>query len=155
MSWKDCLPRPRSGERLDPTKTQLRLMEAENKRYPVDRLVEVPRDEWPVRHHPKLARVLRCRDFLVQVFAEPGDVLRLSIQRCAFDRASGRWKDGITWDDLQHLKTLAGYGERVAVELYPPDRDMVNVANLRHLWILPTAPDFMWRRAAQAGSVTE
>lgn len=147
MRWKDCLPRPPMGQRLNPSRAELRFMEAENKRFPVNRLVEIPRDEWPVRDHPKLARVLRCRDFLVQVFAEPGDVLRLSIQRCAFDRTSGRWVDGITWDDLQHLKTLAGYGERTALEVFPPDADMVNVANLRHLWIVPEAPAFMWRRA--------
>lgn len=146
MRWKDCLPRPRSGERLNLKKEDLRFMDRENKRYPVDRLVEVPREEWPARPPDKLIRALRCRDFLVQVFAEPDDVLRLSIQRCAFDRATGRWQDGITWDDLQHLKTLAGYGDAVAVELYPPDDDMVNVANLRHLWIVPEAPAFMWRR---------
>lgn len=147
MSWKNCLPKPKAGERLNPSREQLRFMDRENKTFPVDRLVEIPRNEWPVKQHAKLSRVLRCRDFLVQVFAEPNDVLRLSIQRCAFDRTSGRWKDGITWDDLQHLKTLAGYGDRVGLEIYPPDRDMVNVANLRHLWIVPSAPEFMWRRA--------
>lgn len=147
MKWKDCLPRPRGGERLDPSRAELRAMEAENKRFPVDRLVEIPREEWPLRQPAKLIRVLRSRDFLVQVFAEPGDVLRLSIQRCAFDRTSGRWADGITWDDLQHLKTLAGYGDRVGLEIYPPDFDMVNVANLLHLWLVPDAPAFMWRRA--------
>ncbi|HEY8604710.1 DUF7694 domain-containing protein [Tsuneonella suprasediminis] len=147
MKWKDCLPKPKGGERMNPSRDELRFMDRENKKFPVDRLVEIPREEWPIRQPAKLIRVLRSRDFLVQVFAEPNDVLRLSIQRCAFDRKSGRWVDGIAWDDLQHLKTLAGYGERTAVELYPPDGDMVNVANLRHLWLVRDAPDFMWRRS--------
>lgn len=147
MNWKHCLPKPKTGERLNPSREELRFMDRENKTFPVDRLVEIPRAEWPIKQHAKLVRVLRNRDFLVQVFAEPNDVLRLSIQRCAFDRTSGRWKDGITWDDLQHLKTLSGYGDRTAVELYPPDSDMVNVANLRHLWLLPEPPQFMWTRA--------
>lgn len=146
MKWRDCLPKPVTSERLDPSREQLRAMERENKRYPVDRLVEIPREEWPMCS-PKMIRALRSRDFLVQVFAEANDVIRLSIQRCAFDRAAGRWADGITWDDLQHLKTLAGYGEQPAVELFPPDQAVVNVANLRHLWIVPDAPEFMWKRA--------
>ncbi len=150
MKWKDCLPRPRSTERLDITRQQLAQLREENKRFPVDRLVEIPRADWP-HSRDNLIRVLRNRDFLVQVFDESAvggaGVLRLSIQRCAFDRASGRWIDGITWDDLQHLKTLAGYGDQAAIELFPPDRHVVNVANLRHIWIVPDAPAFMWRRS--------
>lgn len=147
MNWKDCIPRPIGGRRMDPTRAQLRAMEAENRRFPVDRLVEIPSAEWPVPvvQNGRLSRVLRNRDFLVQIYAEEGDVLRLSIHRCAFNRAAGRWVDGITWDDLQHLKTLAGFADRVALEVYPPDSDKVDVANIRHLWIVPEAPSFMWR----------
>lgn len=146
-TWKRILPPPDRTNRLNPSREQLREMEIENRRFPVDRLVEIPRDEWPAAGVTlKHVRVCRSRDFLIQVFAEPNDVIRLSVQRCAFDRKTGRWKDGISWDDLQHLKKLAGYGDRAAVELYPPDSEMVNVANLRHLWILPEAPEFMWRR---------
>lgn len=146
MKWKDCVPRPIDGRRMNPTRAELRAMDAENKRYPVDRLVEVPPEEWPLRLPPKLIRALRSRDFLVQVYDEADGLLRLSIQRCAFDKAQGRWVDGITWDDLQHLKALAGYGDRAAVELYPPDGEAVNVANIRHLWLLTEAPTYMWKR---------
>jgi hypothetical protein len=166
MKWRDCLPRPRLTERLDITRQQLAQLREENKRFPVDRLVEIPRADWPCSQN-NLIRVLRNRDFLVQVFEEGcpptaslleaesavggakerGRVLRLSVQRCAFDRASGRWIDGITWDDLQHLKTLAGYGDSCGIELFPPDSHVVNVANLRHIWIVPDAPAFMWRRS--------
>ena len=38
MKWRDCLPKPVTSERLDPSREQLRAMERENKRYPVDRL---------------------------------------------------------------------------------------------------------------------
>jgi hypothetical protein len=61
---------------------------------------------------------------------------------------TGRWLDGITWDELQHLKMLAGYGDRVAVEIYPPDSEVVNIANIRHLWLLNEVPTFMWQRPA-------
>lgn len=46
---------------------------------------------------------------------------------------------------LQHLRTEAGYADRCAVEIYPPDQDIVNVANMRHLWIVEM-PDFAWKK---------
>ena len=141
-----------SARLLNPSRAELKAMDAENRRFPVGRLVEIPREDWPSKVPPKLVRALRCREFLVQVYAEDSGVTRLSIQRCAFDRKTGRWVDGITWDDLQRLKGLAGYGDAVAVELYPPDHHVVNVANLRHLWVLDGAePPFMWRNAGEVG----
>jgi len=132
-------------EMFRPSRAQLRAMEAKNKTYPVDRLVEVPRAEWPdIEVSTPRVRVLRCRDFLVQEFHEKG-VIRLTVQRCAFDERERTWKGGIGWDDLQHLKTLAGYGDGAAVELFPPDAEVVNIANMRHLWLLPEPPAWMWR----------
>lgn len=145
MSWKLVLPKPTVAERMNVSRAQLKQLERDNKNYPVDRLVEVPREEWPPDPRGKLIRLLRSRDFLVQVRVEPNGVLRLSVQRCAFDTKTGRWKDGISWDDLQHLKSLAGYGDKTAIEIFPPDAEVVNVANLRHIWIVPEAPEFMWK----------
>lgn len=34
----------------------------------------------------------------------------------------------------------------MAVEIYPAERDIVNVANMRHLWVLPERLPFGWRR---------
>lgn len=92
--------------------------------------------------------MLRSRGFLVQEFAEADGVIRLSINRTEL-RGDGRWTDGITWDELQRLKREAGHGDRVAVEVFPPDSDVVNVANVRHLWLLRGAPAFMWKRGAE------
>lgn len=42
------------------------------------------------------------------------------------------------WSDLQALKLLAPDGEhRLAVEVYPPDARVVDLANAYHLWLLP------------------
>jgi hypothetical protein len=30
------------------------------------------------------------------------------------------------------------------VEVYPPDEAVVNVANIRHLWLLAEAPAYAW-----------
>ena len=111
------------------------------------RLRRVPESEWPdVAYPPGIVAVWRSRAFLVQVFAGPAGVgvVRLSVCRTSL-QASGRWEDGIAWDDLQRLKRECGYGDRAAVEVYPPDSEVVNDANMRHLWVLPEPPPFMWR----------
>lgn len=79
------------------------------------------------------SRVWRSCDYLVQLYDE-GDWLRLSICR-ALLRADGRWVDGLSWDDLMAVKRGVGFGDRFAVEVYPRDENVVNVANMRHLWI--------------------
>ena len=47
------------------------------------------------------------------------------------------WQGNIGWDELQTIKNLA-FGEEVgAVEIYPPQSEVVNKMNMRHLWVLP------------------
>ena len=52
--------------------------------------------------------------------------------------------DAITWDELQRLKAEAGFADRWAVEVFPPDAQVVNIANIRHLFLLPGPPDYAW-----------
>lgn len=94
-------------------------------------------------------QVWRSRFFLVQVFDEGGGRLRLSVNRTDCDKF-GDYLDGITWDELQALKRQCGYGDRLAVEVYPPDADVVNVANIRHLFVIgagDTLPAAWWRKS--------
>lgn len=129
------------------TRAQRRELERENARRPVA-LAPVPRSEWPAvfSTHPRApVAVWRSRDFLVQQFEAPTPAIcRLSISRTSMK--GDRWADGITWDDLHRLKAEAGFGDAWAVELFPADGDVVNVANIRHLWLLPAAPEFAWTR---------
>ncbi|MEA3715886.1 hypothetical protein VBL48_16495 [Enterobacter hormaechei] len=83
--------------------------------------------------------------FLVQEFQEGNGVIRLSVNTTSI-ASSGRWKDGISWDALQEIKSAVGYGDRDAVEIYPRNSDVVNVANMRHLWITPEPISFAWRK---------
>jgi hypothetical protein len=110
-------------------------------------LRELPRAEWPkgaTTREPR--RVWVSRDFLVAEHAEEHVICRLSINRTSVV-AGGGWRDGITWDELQELKRQVGYGDAMAVEVYPPDADVVNVANIRHLFVVhPEAVPFAWRR---------
>lgn len=117
-------------------------------------LTRVPREEWPERSFdPKRLEVWRSNKFLAQVFAE-GEVLRVSVSRVVL--SSGvRWQDGISWDELQQVKREIGRGDKWAVELYPADSDLVNVANMRHLWLLSDAPTFAWRQETSPGKAEE
>lgn len=128
------------------TRQQRRALAADNRRSP-EALREIPRCDWPLtvsgsQRGP--ARVWRSRDFLVMLFSYEASE-RLSV--CRTSLTGDRWEDGISWEDLQRLKNEAGFGTHCAVELFPPDREVVNVANMRHLW-LTDAPPFMWRAPA-------
>jgi hypothetical protein len=65
--------------------------------------------------------------YQVLAFQEPG-AIRLDIRRHDM-------RDGIPWDELQRLKSACGFGDYDGVELYPRDADVINTANIRHLYI--------------------
>lgn len=121
-------------------------MQRENAKWP-NELKEWPRSEWPV-DHPEIMRVWRSRGFLVQEHAAPlPAIVRLSILRTALESGGG-WQQDITWEELQRIKREAGYGGQEGVEVFPPDCDVVNVANIRHIWILPAGHlPFAWRKS--------
>jgi hypothetical protein len=150
MTPAEAFPSAKQRKRAD---AYLRI---ENAKYP-QQLVEVPRDKWPsaiVNATPSPAdgsfceRVFRSKHFLVQVFREPRyDAHRLSVCRTRL-LMSGRWDDGISWDELMQIKRECGFGDRCAIEVYPKECDVVNVANMRHVWVLKDGLTFGWRRAA-------
>lgn len=125
------------------SRQQRKQLERDNLRRP-ETLREVPRTEWPAFDPGNITRVWRSRRFLVQQHEKPGDPIRLSITTTTL-RGDGRWEDGITWDEIQQIKREIGYGDRYFCELFPDDRDLVNVANVRHVWMLDAAPAFAWR----------
>lgn len=108
-------------------------------------LTEMPRERWP--HMPTSVprvRVFISSELLVQEFEEPEGVMRLSVNRTTV-RTDGHWVDGISWDTLQAVKDAVGYADRDAFEIFPAKRDVVNIANIRHLWILPKPIALAWR----------
>jgi len=64
-----------------------------------------------------------------------------------FAAANSQWE---AWqarrEALQEIKSAVGYGDRDAVEIFPAQKDLVNVANMRHLWIVPESIPFAWRK---------
>lgn len=70
----------------------------------------------------------------------------LSVQVSNHDTAWGavthlwvhRHDDGpLTWREMQRVKNELVGPERVAVEVYPPVSELVDGANMFHLWVLP------------------
>lgn len=122
----------------------MRHLEKQNAHYP-EHLVEIAFSKLETPPPPGLCTVWRSRDYLVQVFEEKRPVLcRLSINRTIIKQ--GEWQQDIPWEDLQRIKSQVGYHDHDAVEVYPHDLDVVNVANMRHLWVMEDPLEFAWRR---------
>lgn len=108
-------------------------------------LRRLPDEEWRSKKKvpKKLAEVWISKDYLVQVFNEDKGIARLSICRTTVF-PDGNWIDGLSWEDLQDIKRQVGRGDQCAVEVFPCEEDVVNVANMRHLWIFPKGLVFGW-----------
>ncbi len=90
-------------------------------------------------------KVMRSRFFMVQLYQEAKGIIRLSVNRTELT-SNGSWKGGISWDELQSLKNQAGFEAFDALEIYPAAEDVVNVSNMRHLWVVPGKLPIGWRR---------
>lgn len=114
-------------------------------RYPAH-LVPIPRSEWPTaREWASLpVEVWRSRQFLVMLYDQDG-YERLSVCRAALAPGGADWAEGISWEDLQQVKAECGRWDCWVVEVFPPDAQIVNVANMRHLWILKEPPPYGWK----------
>jgi len=121
-----------------------RHLDRENRRYGPEP-VQVPRDQWAQGTFAGVGpdALWRSRNFLIQVFKEDQGAMRLSICRTQLDK-HGQYVDGISWEELQGLKNLCGFAEREAIEIYPISGNEVNVANFRHLWVMPSWMRLHW-----------
>lgn len=86
--------------------------------------------------------------YIVQVVSERtawGQVDRLLVRRN--DAQPIR-----SWSDMQRIKNELRGPERVAIEVYPPESELVDSAHIYHLWVLPegfSLPFRLERGAAQ------
>lgn len=118
-------------------------MRAENNKHSKT-MSRMPEEAWPTTRPPNIIEVWRSDSFLAQVYQESPEHLRVSICRTMINK-SGGWKENITWEELMQIKREIGHGNSYAVEVLPMDRDIVNVANMRHFFILP-AMVVGWRK---------
>ena len=93
----------------------------------------------------------RNRHFLAAIYFENNESVRLTINRSKVD-SDGNWVGDITWDELMAVKQGIGMSNVWMVEIFPPDSEVVNVANLRHLWITGE-PAFAWSKAKKSSNM--
>lgn len=122
-----------------------RWLRKQNDLYP-DQLAQVPKELWPQKPGGFIdppVEVWRSKTFLVQVYAPKNGAQRITVNRCEIGH-SRLFADGLSWDDLQKVKRELGRGNQWAVELFPSDLCVVNVSNMRHLWLIDT-PLYGWK----------
>lgn len=101
---------------------------------------KVPKKKWPVSEYAtSVERVYQSDEYFVQVHKKAVGVRWVAVSRIDCE-------DRISWDELQHIKSVIGFPDRMAVEIYPKDADIVNVANMRHLWVLDEPLPIGWTR---------
>ena len=127
------------------TREMRRQLERDNAKRP-EKLTAVPLEQWPGGETwGYRTAVYLSRKYLVQVFNEGNGVQRISANRTTA-RPDGRWDDGLTWDELQDIKRQIGMGAQYAIEVYPGEDNVVNVANMRHLWVLKEPLSIGWNK---------
>jgi hypothetical protein len=125
-----------------------------NKKYP-EHLVLVQKEDWGKTERSTghdIIRVFRSRDFALQVVNQGGHT-RLTVNRTSLD-SEGEWVDDITWDELMVLKSEAGFGHCWALEVYPPESELVDDANRRHLFLVNEPPAFAWKNTNEHPTVS-
>jgi hypothetical protein len=86
--------------------------------------------------------LFRNRHFLAAIYIDERDgqgFCRLTVNRTELEQ-DGNWKGNITWDELMAVKRGIGMGDQWMVEVYPADEEIVHVANMRHLFLVPQPP---------------
>ena len=94
--------------------------------------------------HPLRPRLARNERWLVDCWVNN----RYSVQLSSYDGDDGvamlhlwiRRHDGAmtnSWADLQRIKNEVVGRDRVAVQVHPPDDELVDSANMAHLWVYP------------------
>lgn len=94
-------------------------------------------------------KVWRSRHFIAMLFLDDSHWYRLSVQRvehAAFRTDTA--ERSISWDELMTVKRECGFAAAWAVEVYPPDKAIVNDARMRHLFFVEsTRLPFAWNVA--------
>lgn len=130
---------------IKPTREDRRQLYSDNLQFGGS-LTPIEECDWhPAFRDSPVVAVWRSRHYLVQQFPcdNPGVRCRLTVARTKV--TGDRFSDNIPWEDLQRIKDECGFAECDAVEVFPASADVVNVANLRHLWILEEPLPFAWR----------
>jgi hypothetical protein len=76
--------------------------------------------QWRKKANMGLLEQRSVGDFCIRIYKN-----RLAIWKKTGER--------LTWEELQNVKQII-WGNKVAVEIYPSENDVVNIKHTRHLW---------------------
>lgn len=129
-------------------RTARRQLQVENLKYGDD-FQQVSEEQIRATHEGKQrpVTVFRNRHFLAAIYMDDCDgipYVRMAVNRTELTN-DGHFRDGITWEELMRVKAGIGMTNEWMVEVYPPDAEVVNVGNMRHLFVVPQPP-FAWVR---------
>lgn len=125
-----------------------RRLSAESCEFP-KQMVYQPQNLWEHLNEKmtiKVIEVWRSCDYLVQVFESEMPLIDVRMTVNITDVKGAHWVDGIGWDELMRIKREIGRGDQYAIEVYPEDNNIVNVANMRHLWVMYEPLNIGWKR---------
>jgi hypothetical protein len=98
----------------------------------------------------------QSRRWVIQVWEELGVIgtpwegaLRVAMKYHAEPGKSETGTSIQSWDTIQNIKEFIWPG-RLAVEMYPPQEKVVNVAPMRWIWILPESITQTWPLSIEA-----
>lgn len=126
-------------------------LRANNATFPSE-MTSVPSAFWPEDSPPTMTALWRSKSYLAQVHEEDQGVKRLSICKAAL-LPDGRVRNDLTWKQLQAIKSEMGFGDSMAVEVFPRDKDKMDIGNMRHLWIAPFKLGLGWSPEPEEPSV--
>ena len=121
----------------------------------VSKLTAVPREQLLLTmsrtgtNRPTSAYVDRSNGWCIQVYEDstPGcdgtpweGTIRVAVKHTKAKTPAQAMHRGydlpVTWDDMQAIKDHF-WAERIAVEVFPPKDKIVDVADMRWMWVLP------------------
>lgn len=93
-------------------------------------------NKWEQKASEGLLRKVEHGPYLVREYED-----RLAIWRKDGDR--------LTWEELQQVKQDL-WGDCVAIEVYPPESEAINLRHTRHLWWTSLLELAVWRSCCHA-----
>ena len=106
--------------------------------YP-DKLEIVPENDpyIPYSSHPEdIKTIFRSKQYTVILWKQNrfDGKQRFSITRNEWSSKERRYVGNISWDEIMEIKRQMGLGEVECWEYYPKDSEVINEANMRHIF---------------------
>lgn len=104
---------------------------------------ELEHNEWPFMpcFETRPLRVWMSNEYMAVLYQQNYDGKKRLTVNMLEKGSDGRYRGGITWDELQRIKNECLGDDVWCAEMYPAQSDVINNQNQRHLWLLDGEPD--------------